>query len=603
MQQLNFLPDLGDSADTEETDRRKDSTPSVPAVPQNRPHEANVTDMTAATVRDVFIAELESGLLSRYRLDVDNGRIELLRGKAWHPICGLIRVSNIIRQGTERFAKLEFINDAGELCTRIVPILELLDRSGNIASDLLNLGLQIYGTSRDLQALLRSFETPCIEEAPPQPGWGDGITPDFGLGPNGQRRITAESTAEIDHDSLNLWQQDFARYLSGNPHALFVICVAFVGPLLKLAGHDPVGFHINGTSSDAKSITMQCAADLMSTKIIDWNATDAALRMASVQMNHQLIALDESHRISAQDMQFKIYTMLNGRERLLKSTGACPDGKGWRVCYLSTGEDSLENHLSKGGQLRAGHLTRFIDLPEATEGLWPCESRRKFESYNFIRARAAVSSAHGPAAGFAFLARLVAELPVYQETTKVWLEEERLSLVDALSAHDEENLVQRVLSNFAVVALAGRLAVTLGILPQNEQEVREAVHFLAQGWLANRIESAGPGKSEAARVKRQFVEFIAAKGAAGCLCLAEARANPRRVAKYGWQDDDFLYLLPAALDAAIADQTSSRRAARYLNEAGLILSGGGAQSLQYKLSVNGSRPNVYRICKQALSSA
>ncbi len=284
MQQMSFLPALGGSGKAEETERKTDNTPQVPVAPQNGRHEANAAGKADTTALAVFLAELEAGLQTRYRLDLANNRIELLRGKAWQPICGLIRVSNIIRQGEVRFAKLEFINDEGELCSRIVPIQELLDKSGDIARDLLNLGLQIYGTSRDLQALLRSFTAPCIEEAPPRPGWGDEITPDFGLGPNGKRRVTVESTAEIDHHSLKLWQQDFACYLSGNPHALFIICVAFVGPLLKLVGHDPVGFHISGTSSDAKSITMQCAADILSTRIIDWNATDAALRMAALRL-------------------------------------------------------------------------------------------------------------------------------------------------------------------------------------------------------------------------------------------------------------------------------------------------------------------------------
>ena len=40
-----------------------------------------------------------------------------------------------------------------------------------------------------------------------------------------------------------LGSETFAGFLSGNPHALFIVCSGFVGPLLKLIDHGPVGFH------------------------------------------------------------------------------------------------------------------------------------------------------------------------------------------------------------------------------------------------------------------------------------------------------------------------------------------------------------------------
>ena len=79
--------------------------------------------------------------------------------------------------------------------------------------------------------------------------------------------------------------------------------------------------------------------------------------------------------MTAQDLGSKIYRpLLNGRpDRALKSvwdlSGTGPAG---RSAYLShRPEDSVENILSVGKQLRAGHMVRLIDLPEAPrQGLW-----------------------------------------------------------------------------------------------------------------------------------------------------------------------------------------------------------------------------------------
>jgi len=600
-QQLNFLTELDGSEETEDSDRINDDAPTTLSEPEDC--TATTGNSTAGNPRfEGFLAALEVSVSPPYNVNSEQHRIEVYRAKTWRPICGLIRVTGNSYVGSDARVHLEFENDAHEICTFDAPRHSLTQPSGEMISGLLDRGFHIFGTPADVLSLIRSFPAPRIDGLREGPGWGTEIRTQFGLGQDGTRIVTDTSIADINHERLQNWQRDFAGFLSGNPHALFIVCSGFVGPLLKLIDHGPVGFHIVGPSSDSKSILAQCAADLFGAPLTDWAGTEAGLRAFSRQWNDQIVILDEMQRLTAQDLGSKIYALLNGRDRALKSDGTSRDGSGWSICYLSTGEDSVENILSVGKQLRAGHMVRLIDLPEAPrQGLWSNQNGAEVDCHSFIRARADASRINGTAAGFAFLARLIAGLHTYKGAVRPWLNEERSILIDSLAAHRSENQIQRVLTNFSIVALAGRVAVSLGILPQSLDDIRSSVIAMARGWLLNRTDAPEGGRAEAARVVRQFIDWTAARGQAGCLCLQEARANPRRIARLGWQDPEYLYLLPSAIEAAISDQTSRSRAVRFLNDAGLVIKGGEAQSLQYKLSINGARPHVYRICKDKLS--
>jgi putative DNA primase/helicase len=177
------------------------------------------------------------------------------------------------------------------------------------------------------------------------------------------------------------------------------------------------------------------------------------------------------------------------------------------VLFLSSGEISIADKVAEDGRGRrvtAGQQVRVVDIPaDAGAALGSFEDLHGFESADaFARHLRKAAGEHYGTAGRAFLAEVATKLEEASQAVGGFK-------ADFIKEHcpvGADGQVSRVAARFALVAAAGELATTLGIVPWDRDEAVKAAAACLKAWLEARggIEPAEmmTGISQV----RQFIE-------------------------------------------------------------------------------------------------
>jgi putative DNA primase/helicase len=291
--------------------------------------------------------------------------------------------------------------------------------------------------------------------------------------------------------------------------------------------------------------------------------------------------LDESDQVpDAKDLDKAIYMLLNriGKGRMHRDTSA-REVAGWYPCVLSSGERSIETHQTTAGiEHKAGQTVRVIDVPVADgeHGLFTdLHGAEKGEVFSKkLRDGAAKHYGH---AGPAFIERLI------KDYAGLGLNERFDSILGKfprnLNAQDA-----RVARSFALIALAGELAIQWKILPWEKNTAVIAAVEIFSHWLTTQPQSAK--NKEAAQLLRSVKDFIETRGADFSdadwvpQIDSERITNPipviRERAGYWKEEQDeagndkriYCFLAPGLKRAS--GSFGARKAAQTLNNAGAI---------------------------------
>jgi putative DNA primase/helicase len=341
--------------------------------------------------------------------------------------------------------------------------------------------------------------------------------------------------------TLEGWQKGVASMAVGNPRLAFSISVAFTGPLLPIVRPDGGGgFNLQGSSSKGKSTCLESASSVWCNPdpLPQWRATSNGLEGICAAHNHGFMALDELSQMDPKEVGQSAYLIANGRDkaRMTKNGDARP-AKTWLVCFLSSGEQTLEDKLNEDGKvIRAGHEVRVVDIPCGTEGLFQdahgMPSMAHFAEH--LKAQARQHYGHAASAfiknlcdGWQERAALAAQL---REDEQAWLAAEVPPGVDGQ--------VRRVAGRFALVAIAGELAAKQGVLPWPRGVASKAAAVCFQAWLTKRGHN---GASERERGLQAVVDFLALHGLARFAEWHTPDARPfnmagvrREASPFGW---------------------------------------------------------------------
>jgi putative DNA primase/helicase len=292
--------------------------------------------------------------------------------------------------------------------------------------------------------------------------------------------------------SLSEWQRQVAEPCQGNPFLVFALCVGFSGPLLRLSRLSDGGFHVFGPSSRGKTTLAQVAASLWgcgadpaeapsAAYAQRWNTTRNALEGLAAAHNDGVLILDELGTCSAKDFGQVIYDLAGGqgkgamdRDRQLRPR------RRWRVMVLSTGEVSSSAKVQEQGRaLRGGHLVRLLDIP--AEGRIIVDAHSETPGSFARRLKDACATVYGTA-GPAFVEYLLARFPD-AAALEEHLKRRLAQISDARSAPDRSPEAQRGLQKFAVVHVAGELAVSAELLPFGMDAVDTSMTAVRELWL------------------------------------------------------------------------------------------------------------------------
>lgn len=163
--------------------------------------------------------------------------------------------------------------------------------------------------------------------------------------------------------TLEGWQEGVATLAIDNPYLAFGLSCAFAGPLLELVRADGGGgFNFQGSSSKGKTTCLEVAASVWGRPdpLPTWRATTNGLEGIAATRNDGFLPLDELSQVDAKDAGQVAYMLANGaaKARMTKEGGNRPQ-KQWRLVFLSSGEQTLEDKVNEDGRrIRAGQEVR-----------------------------------------------------------------------------------------------------------------------------------------------------------------------------------------------------------------------------------------------------
>jgi hypothetical protein len=223
-----------------------------------------------------------------------------------------------------------------------------------------------------------------------------------------------------------------------------------------------------------------------------WRGTANGIEGTAVLFSDTLLPLDELGVASALEVGNIVYSLASGiGKQRAQQDGSLRRSKTWRVIVLSTGELSIADKIREAGKsVRAGQEIRILDIDaDAGKGFGvfdhggPDGDAGKLA----IAIKEATVKFYGTA-GPAFVKALSAEgLDKIAADIKV----AQAALTERLTGGAANGQVSRAAQRFALIGVAGELAIQLGILPLSPGQVATAAEELFATWRGNRGDDPG----------------------------------------------------------------------------------------------------------------
>jgi len=414
---------------------------------------------------------------------------------------------------------LEFHDLDGNAKTWAMPSSMLSGEGAEWAARLRDMGLQMAPGTRARNLVAQYIDTrnpvervTCTDRV----GWHIGgvyVLPSGCIGTVEGRRYVFQSDTGMEDTFrraglLADWQRHVGLLCGGNTRLVFGLGCAFAGPLLRLAGMESGGFHFRGDSSKGKTTALKVAASVWGrpTYMQRWRTTDNALESTAVQHCDGLLILDEIGQVDGRVVGDCAYLLANEQEKGRATRGGqTRKRRTWRLLFLSSGEKSMADHMAEAGKrVMAGQEVRLVDIPlEAGAGMGGLECIHGFTGPGAL-AEAITSAAarHYGTAGRTWLEWLAPRYDVLPDQVAVMLDKYRAAIVPEAASEQ----VRRVGARFALVAVAGELAIEAGIAPWPLGHAADAARHCFNAWLAARGHMDNGEEAAMLRQVRAFLE-------------------------------------------------------------------------------------------------
>jgi putative DNA primase/helicase len=526
-------------------------------------------------------------------------------------------------------AVTKWIDRDGELHEQAISCGRFHEKGTMLAQDLAGQGLLIVpGLEARLIAYLASFDCAKRLQSSDRLGWLDTtdgaliyITPRNVIS-NAEtdrvifqpERFSPTSHTMISSGTLDDWQTHVVNPCQPHPYLIFALCVPFSGPLLKAARLDSGGFHLYGRSSHGKTTAAQvsasvwgCGADPADAPDLSfirrWNATANAIEGLAAAHNDNLLVLDELGTCAARDFGKVVYDLAGGQGKAaMDASRNLKKPRSWRITFLSTGELSGKQKIEEDGtKARAGQLLRMLDIP-ISDGAMVADADA---STNIDRLKRSCSQYYGTA-GSEFVKRLIAQFPDASRL-KAHITETLESAILDLSVSGISPEQSRALKRFALVRVAGLLAMQFGILNISVETIEQAVAAMVRLWLADSAALSDVDRGLEA-VRQYILKYRESRFT--LLRDAEKSVKHSLQQRAGWLDDfddgtedrPRYLLLPQAFQEACAGFDADV-IARELLRRGLLHRNNGSDRLRSMVKVPGTadRLSVYAVKAKVLN--
>lgn len=395
------------------------------------------------------------------------------------------------------------------------------------------------------------------------------------------------------------WRDEICKLIAEQSRLVFSICCAFSGQLLEPLGYDGGGFHILGSSSVGKSITMCLAASVWGNPrriVRTWRQTDNALEGTASEHNDSVLFLDEISEIDPVIIGKTAYMLSNGTGKSRSSkSGTNIKSYTWRIMFLSNGEQSIQQHMNNASQkTNAGIEIRVAHIEAdagSGHGIFDSIVMAESDSAQADMIKELASQYYGTA-GIAWLK--------YITSDKVKITVEAKILVERfmLKYNDLSPQPHRVAKRFALVAAAGEMATQASITGWQEGQATSAVKACLDNWLDN---YGRDGEHEERQIINNVKAFIEKHGSSrfqpcynkGSAVFEDKISN---CAGYHNHDTNDFYFFTSGFEKDVCSPFSKRKVLQVLEEAGLlIINEYGRNTYKTPTTCIKQRPRVYGI--------
>jgi len=448
----------------------------------------------------------------------------------WHWVCSPLRILAYTRNadGVAWGRLLEVTDPEGNAHRWAMPKSLTAGNGDAYRSELLALGLNIAPGFKGKQRLDLYLSTAkvegfarCVERI----GWHGRafVLPDAVYGDQAGEEIVPQGLPGENpfhqKGTLEEWRWHVARLCVGNSRLALAVSAALAAPLLEPlgaeSGAESGGLHLVGGSSLGKTTALRVAGSVCGGGpggfIKQWRATDNGLEGIAAAHCDALLCLDEMGQAGSKVVSEIAYMLANGQGKgRAGKEGQARKVQTWRVLFLSTGEVTLADKLAEDGRGRAkaGQTVRVVDIPaDAGAGLGLFESLHDCVNAGHLARQLKDASAnyYGTALR-AFLQSLAADRDALAQRAR----EIMRAFEGDHCPEGADGQVLRVCGRFALVAAAGELGATLGVLPWPAGEAARAAATCFRAWLDQR---GGIGAAEVTAGLEQVRHFFQAHGA------------------------------------------------------------------------------------------
>ncbi|WP_201530721.1 DUF927 domain-containing protein [Psychrobacter sp. LFX-11D] len=412
-------------------------------------------------------------------------------------------------------------------------------------------------------------------------GWHDDqyILPDRSFGGDGKELIVYQSTHAANNalarkGSLDQWRDELCRPLADQSRLVFSISCAFAGQLLEPLGIDSGGFHIVGSSSMGKSVSLKAAASVWGHPdkyVKTWRQTDNALEGTACEHNDSFLGLDEISECDPKIIGKTSYMLANGQGKGRSTvSGHNRKSSTWRLMFLSNGENTIEQHMALAGQKTNAGIEIRVAHIDADAG----KGYRMFDSLVLAdtgEAQAdkikALSATYYGTAGIAWLEYITKDKAMITTEAQVWIDEFMSSYPDIKAQ------AYRVGIRFALGAAAGEMATKAGITGWQKGQALSAAQICFDNWLNN---YGRGGEHEQRQIIKHIQAFIEQHGSSRFEPRHSQRCpdfEPRTSNRVGYRNTNTgdYYFLMNTFEMEICPPFNTKKVLQVLDDAGLLM--------------------------------
>ncbi|RXH02196.1 DUF927 domain-containing protein [Bradyrhizobium vignae] len=414
--------------------------------------------------------------------------------------------------------------------------------------------------------------------------------------------------------TLDEWQQQVAKPVTGNSRLMFGGALAFTGPILPFVkGPRTGGFQISGAAETGKTTAATVAGSVWGCHVgterqekgfaESWHTTEGKAELTAMAHNNTLLILDETQRAGrtaahrAQVITDLAFSLAEGieRERLTNAKSS----RAWQTYFLSTSNMTF-SELAEAGNVAIDdqHLGRMFDIPcppDSPHGIY--ETVHDFANgerlSDALKRRCRL---YFGTAGLAFVRRVVADrnsdLPKLKKTLARYRARYRKALKRELRGTTLRSLT-RTASRFATVYAAGRLAIKYRILLWEKEALLGAILDCHLSGLRLQADRRALGEPSEGELRRKLVAYLSDRhpfvDLAGCRPTKGSDAATSAGGYVGTDEEEgWLYLTARKVSEVVGDGPNASSLKRRLqNEGNLRRSKQGGFVVQRKIYSGG----------------